>query len=844
MAQPYNITDYGLNNALQKVFPSPIIANRAPTANDTGYPLGQVWINKLAGTSYILAQIGAGAAAWGIATGGGGGGVASITGNSGGALTGAITITGGTTGLTFSGAGTTETLGGTLAIANGGTNATSMATTFGVNYFDGTRLVTTAVGTAGQILTSNGVGVAPTFQNGAGTTITITGNSGGALTSGSFTFTGGTTGLLFSGAGTTETLTGTLVVSNGGTGIATATAFAPIIAGTTATGAFQTTASAGTAGQILVSGGAAALPVWTNAGTASSISITGNSGGALTGNAFTFTGGTTGLTFSGAGSTETLTGTLAIANGGTNATSMATTFGVNYFDGTRLVTTAVGTAGQVLTSNGVGVAPTFQAGGATISITGNTGGALTGTSFTFSGGTTGLSFGGAGSTETLTFAGITANGGTVNLATDATASAINIGTGAGVKTTILGSTNSTSPTTLQSGTGALNITSTNGVLTMISGTGNLNIGTDAAAGNINIGANNTVVKTLVIGSQNSTSSTQIVSGSGGLELRSTGGIIGFVGTVRFTTFAEGALITSSTGGVSTVTGTAGFVLTANAAGTAPSFQAVTATAAGSSTQIQFNNGGALAANANFVFITANNQLGIGLTTPDTSALVDLTSTTRGLLIPRMTTTQKNAIGTPATSLQVFDSTLNESQSYRTVTTTSAPCLSSFNAGATTPTTNVSAASYVPFVVGNYAEIIYASGNSTTNFTGTSALAINVAGVFSSVYSNNNADLEVLTYTSTVNLDKGVYSLEYWFQGDPGRGICDVAVNLAGAGAFITRNQFDTYTPTAGQFYTCRDYFTNTTAAASCVITWSTNGKNAASGGFFVIVSQVRVTRIG
>lgn len=95
----------------------------------------------------------------------------------------------------------------------------------------------------------------------------------------------------------------------------------------------------------------------------SSISITGDSGGALSGSAFTFTGGTTGLTFAGAGSTETLGGTLAIANGGTNATSMATTDGVVYYDGTRLVTTSAGTAAQVLTSNGAGVAPTYQAAG-------------------------------------------------------------------------------------------------------------------------------------------------------------------------------------------------------------------------------------------------------------------------------------------------------------------------------------------------------------------------------------------------------------------------------------------------------------------------------------------------
>ena len=52
---------------------------------------------------------------------------------------------------------------------------------------------------------------------------------------------------------------------------------------------------------------------------------------------------------------------IEISKGGTNASSMTTTDGVVYYDGTRLVTTTVGTATQVLTSNGAGVAPTFQA---------------------------------------------------------------------------------------------------------------------------------------------------------------------------------------------------------------------------------------------------------------------------------------------------------------------------------------------------------------------------------------------------------------------------------------------------------------------------------------------------
>lgn len=56
-------------------------------------------------------------------------------------------------------------------------------------------------------------------------------------------------------------------------------------------------------------------------------------------------------------------------------------------------------------------------------------------------------------------------------------------------------------------------------------------------------------------------------------------------------------------------------------------------------------------------LTSAYQVGIGNSTPDTSALLEVKSTTKGILLPRMTTTQKNAIGTPASGLLVYDTTL-------------------------------------------------------------------------------------------------------------------------------------------------------------------------------------------
>jgi hypothetical protein len=53
------------------------------------------------------------------------------------------------------------------------------------------------------------------------------------------------------------------------------------------------------------------------------------------------------------------TSPIGIASGGTNTSSMTTSFGTAYFDGTEVAVTGAGTSGQVLISNGTS-APTFQ----------------------------------------------------------------------------------------------------------------------------------------------------------------------------------------------------------------------------------------------------------------------------------------------------------------------------------------------------------------------------------------------------------------------------------------------------------------------------------------------------
>ena len=209
---------------------------------------------------------------------------------------------------------------GVLPIANGGTNSTATATAGGIGYGTGTAHAYTAVGTTGQVLTSNAAGI-PTW----GTAAT------GTVTSVAQTFTGG----LISVSGSPITTTGTLALTVAGTsgGI-------PYFSSTSAW------ASSGALTQyaLVIGGGAGAAPtVVASVGTTTTV-LHGNASGAPT--------------FGAVSLTADVSGTLPIANGGTNSTATATAGGAAYGTGTAYAVTAAGTAGQVLTSAGAG-APTW-----------------------------------------------------------------------------------------------------------------------------------------------------------------------------------------------------------------------------------------------------------------------------------------------------------------------------------------------------------------------------------------------------------------------------------------------------------------------------------------------------
>ena len=65
----------------------------------------------------------------------------------------------------------------------------------------------------------------------------------------------------------------------------------------------------------------------------------------------------------------------------------------------------------------------------------------------------------------------------------------------------------------------------------------------------------------------------------------------------------------------------------------------------------------------FTTVVAHAQVGIGTATPAASAQLDLTSTNKGFLPPRMDSTQRNAIISPAVGLTIYNTTLKSVQVY-------------------------------------------------------------------------------------------------------------------------------------------------------------------------------------
>lgn len=123
---------------------------------------------------------------------------------------------------------------------------------------------------------------------------------------------------------------------------------------------------------------------------------------------------------------------------------------------------------------------------------------------------------------------------------------------------------------------------------------------------------------------------------------------------------------------------------------------------------------------------AQNNVGIGTNTPDASAVLDITSTTKGALFPRMNTTQRNGITSPATGLTIYNTTTNCIEFYNGTAwqASACKCASAPYAGISGPakvgynqtgityTANYDPSYTYTWTVGGYATIASGAGTNT------------------------------------------------------------------------------------------------------------------------------------
>jgi hypothetical protein len=298
-------------------------------------------------------------------------------------VTGSPVTTSGTLAVSLSGTA--------LPVANGGTGQTS--------YTDGQLLIGNSTGnTLTKATLTAGSGISITNSAGG---ITITSTAGGGTVT-SVSGAGGSTGLTLTGGPitTTGTLTlgGTLAIANGGTGAATASGArlnldTPSTGGSGASGtwginitgsaASATTATNVTGTVAVANGGTGATTAGvalSNLGAYAASNPSGFTSNTGTVTSVSGSGGTTGLTLSGgpitSSGTLSLGGTLAVANGGTGATTQGTaqaaldvpsrggsgasgTWGIN-ISGNAATATSATTATTATTANALNTGNNYQ----------------------------------------------------------------------------------------------------------------------------------------------------------------------------------------------------------------------------------------------------------------------------------------------------------------------------------------------------------------------------------------------------------------------------------------------------------------------------------------------------
>ncbi|MNQ32796.1 hypothetical protein D3C85_462110 [compost metagenome] len=168
------------------------------------------------------------------------------------------------------------------------------------------------------------------------------------------------------------------------------------------------------------------------------------------------------------------------------------------------------------------------------------------------------------------------------------------------------------------------------------------------------------------------------------------------------------------------------------------------------------------------------QIGIGTVTPSASSVLDISSTTQGMLTPRMTTVQRNAIASPADALLVYDTDVKSFYYYNSATSSWA-----ILSGGTPPRLNfkrIRAGDNLAVVL---ATELAAGGGAKYVLTANTLYEINGQVVFNFPIDLNNAYLDGLD----ANEDIIVKTSGVLFDGTAGGSIRNLTITTPGATVF-------------------------------------------------------------
>ncbi len=237
--------------------------------------------------------------------------------------------------------------------------------------------------------------------------------------------------------------------------------------------------------------------------------------------------------------------------------------------------------------------------------------------------------------------------------------------------------------------------------------------------------------------------------------------------------------------------------------------------------------------ATVVLLTSNNLFSQNVAinasgaAPVASAMLDIASTSSGLLIPRMSTAQRTSIGTPATGLLVYDTTTNSFWYYNgaiwiQILNTTTGWLTTGNAGTSVATNFLG-------TTDNNTLAIRTNNTERMRVLNTGQVAINSITAFGGdVFSSYAAGTNYAINAYTSGSGAGIYS------SSTSTGFANISIQSSTGGNMIVSNT-NTATNRAGEFQSL-----NTTGTA--ITLFATNSSTSTNTAFSAIWGQSSGTR--